>query len=595
MTDNLKKTYKALIIDDEPDLPLAVYNNFIRKKLGNKYDLDDPVVHNVPEEPSRKNLADIDFILLDMHFNDPDDPNKEYKWNGVDFLNRLSDFNKKRRQQTKIPIPVIVYSYFDEIDRLTQNYPNFQTDEVLYLIPKAPAPGPKENRDRLSMLFAIERTCKWIDRERESLAFKEDNKDLSARTKEQDRILKKNIGLDSKQYGRVEKRFTPGEVDIVGKSKAMANLNQKMNKFAPTDMTILIEGDTGTGKELVARRTHQLSQRSNKLFVPFNCASLVSSLASSELYGHVKGAYTGATGVRKGFFKWADKGTIFLDEISEMPLDQQPKLLRVIQEGRFCPLGKEEEIEVDVRIIAATNRDLREAVKKGTFREDLYYRLNVLTLHVPPLRDREGDIMLLSNHFLKKYMAILKKQNTALISEKAREALLSYDWQGNVRELESAIMYVAVSAEKNIDVRHLPKHIIEPETGFRSEDKLGWNNKRVADIVNKLLRDYDKANNAFVKKYDQKSFEYLKTLYIGDQWNDLWKKYKLLRNVMIEGSRDYTTEQKVAIAEEMKKALINRGETVKNRWAVAMAMGMTEGSLKGMVCQLRRKNKDSSA
>jgi transcriptional regulator with PAS, ATPase and Fis domain len=227
-------------------------------------------------------------------------------------------------------------------------------------------------------------------------------------------------------------------------------------KAAATSVTVLITGESGTGKELVARAIHYSSERAPAPFVPVNCGGIPESLLESELFGHVKGAFTGATESRAGFFQTADGGTIFLDEISNTGLSMQAKLLRVLQDKEVCMVGSRRPSSVDVRIIAATNRDLLGLVKKGLFREDLYYRINVITIDLPPLRERGGDILLLINYFVTKFAQELGKPRLKF-SDKALEVLKNYNWPGNVRELENAIQRLMVMTDAaQIDVPDLP-------------------------------------------------------------------------------------------------------------------------------------------
>jgi len=224
----------------------------------------------------------------------------------------------------------------------------------------------------------------------------------------------------------------------VGQSEAMRNIYELVRRTAPTDSTVLITGESGTGKELIAQAIHDYSLRAEREFITVDCSSLVETLLESELFGHVKGSFTGAIQAKYGSFELANGGTFFFDEIGNLSLDIQAKLLRVIQEKEIRPVGSERTIRVDVRIIAATNQDLREATLQKSFREDLFYRLNVVPIHLPPLRERKEDIPLLVNHFLKKY----NKKREILISSVAPETmklLSDYNWPGNIRELENAI------------------------------------------------------------------------------------------------------------------------------------------------------------
>lgn len=253
------------------------------------------------------------------------------------------------------------------------------------------------------------------------------------------------------------------EHNLVGESRPIREVLQFISKVAPTDSTVLLSGESGTGKELVARAIHLNSRRADKAFMAVNCAALAESLLESELFGHEKGSFTGALMQRKGRLEIADNGTVFLDEIGELSPAMQVKLLRVLQEREFERVGGTRSIKVDIRLIAATNRNLEEAVANGTFRQDLYYRLNVVSLEMPPLRDRPEDISLLSNYFASKYA---KKCNRRVmgISAEAQARLLSYDWPGNVRELENAIeRAVVLGSTERILPEDLPESVLESE------------------------------------------------------------------------------------------------------------------------------------
>ena len=246
---------------------------------------------------------------------------------------------------------------------------------------------------------------------------------------------------------------------IIGKSGKVASLMETINQVAPSKATVLITGESGTGKELVADAIESLSARHGKPFIKVHCASLSSTLLESELFGHEKGAFTGATSQKKGRFELADGGTLFLDEIGEIDAATQVKLLRVLQEREFERVGGEKTISVDVRVIAATNRDLKEEVRKGNFREDLYFRLAVVEISVPPLRERKEDIDLLSLSFVKE---VAKENGREIdgISPHARKALFSYSWPGNIRELKNCMESAVVMAKgKTIEFDDLPSHI----------------------------------------------------------------------------------------------------------------------------------------
>jgi len=227
---------------------------------------------------------------------------------------------------------------------------------------------------------------------------------------------------------------------IIFQSAVMEKLVDLADRVAVSDATVLLRGESGTGKEIIAKRIHVKSEHAAGPFVPVNCAAIPKELLESELFGHVKGAFTGATRDRKGKFQQATGGTIFLDEIGELPAELQPRLLRVLQEQRIDVVGGEHSLRVDARVIAATNRNLEESVKNGSFREDLYFRLNVVPIVIPPLRERKGDIVLLADHFLTKY----GKGNQYRLSKEIVDSLESYDWPGNVRELENACQRLAL-------------------------------------------------------------------------------------------------------------------------------------------------------
>jgi two-component system NtrC family response regulator len=255
------------------------------------------------------------------------------------------------------------------------------------------------------------------------------------------------------QWRLVERHRLEG---IIGESGRMQEVLALVTRIAPSDATVLVRGESGTGKELVARAIHFNSLRANGPLVTLNCAALPEQLLESELFGHEKGAFTGAVAQRKGRFETADGGSIFLDEIGDLSAALQVKLLRVLQERQFERLGSNRTLIVDVRVIAATNKDLESAMRAGTFREDLYYRLNVVTIQIPPLRDRREDIPLLLDHFLRKF-AEKNRRNVTGLTVAARDALLKYDYPGNVRELENIVeRSVLLCRGQVIDMTDLP-------------------------------------------------------------------------------------------------------------------------------------------
>ncbi len=259
-------------------------------------------------------------------------------------------------------------------------------------------------------------------------------------TAAEEKLTKENSFLKRRERSR------RGETEIIGKSRAISDLLEQLDKVASTRVTVLIEGETGTGKELIASALHYRSRRRERLFVAQNCAAMPENLLESELFGHKRGAFTGATDEKKGLFDIADGGTLFLDEVTEMPMSLQAKLLRVLQEGEIRPVGATHEKHVNVRIVAASNKNLEEEVRKGTFREDLYYRLKVFPLRVPPLRERREDIPLLAGHFLERYTKEIGKP-VAGFAQDAMELMMSYEWPGNVRELENEVQRVVIQAD----------------------------------------------------------------------------------------------------------------------------------------------------
>jgi len=276
------------------------------------------------------------------------------------------------------------------------------------------------------------------------------NNALEKKNLQKENILLKQVVRDRYHFG-----------NIIGQSPKMMALYDLLEKVSPTKTNILIAGESGTGKELVAKAIHYNSIRKEKPFVTLNCGAIPESLIESELFGHMKGAFTDAIATKKGLFEVADEGTIFLDEISELPLLMQVKLLRVLQDKEFKRVGGTEDIRVDVRIISATNKDLEEAVKEKHFREDLFYRLNVIQIKLPPLRDRKEDIPILAGHFLKKYSEELNK-NILKTSPEALQILLNYEYPGNVRELQNIIeRAVALESGQELTVHNLSSYLSE--------------------------------------------------------------------------------------------------------------------------------------
>jgi len=260
--------------------------------------------------------------------------------------------------------------------------------------------------------------------------------------------------------GGVAPSDRPGMPNLVGSSELFNGLLDTLESVAHRHCCVMITGETGTGKEMVARKIHYSSQRVEKPFIPVDCTTLTGQLFESQLFGHVKGAFTGAIHDTLGFFRAADKGTIFLDEISEIPLDLQAKLLRVLQEGTVTPVGSTQSHPIDVRILCAANRDLKEMVENNEFRADLYYRVNVVNLEIPPLRQRPEDILPLASHFLANQAQFYDEPSKKLSSQ-AEQLLLKYHWPGNVREIANAMERAYVlSVEEVVEPSVLPKEVL---------------------------------------------------------------------------------------------------------------------------------------
>jgi DNA-binding NtrC family response regulator len=290
--------------------------------------------------------------------------------------------------------------------------------------------------------FANEELLAICRRAAESRALKAENRQLRKEIRRRDRSFK----------GRP-----------IGTNRGFLEVLDLAETVAPTDSTILLSGESGTGKEVLARYVHTLSGRAEGPFFSINCGALPESLLDSELFGHVKGSFTGAVRDKEGLLVAAKGGTFFLDEIGEMSPATQVKLLRALQEREVIPVGATEAVPVDVRIIAATNRDLEEEIRRGTFRSDLYYRLNVIALHLPPLKERREDIPLLAHHFLSRMAEKNPEAPIPTLTERSMEALAGYDWPGNVRELENALERAAVVSEGGeIRPEHLPERVTEP-------------------------------------------------------------------------------------------------------------------------------------
>ena len=328
--------------------------------------------------------------------------------------------------------------------RSTIGVPLWKDDEILGVL-------QLDNRDAPAMFEALDVDALGALSVSASLAIA--NAELIQRLNLARAELKKE-----NQYLRGRERALRGEVQIIGESRAMTELLRQLDKVVDTRVSVLIEGETGTGKELIAASVHYRSKRKDKLFVAQNCAAFPENLLESELFGHKRGAFTGATDEKKGLFEIADGGTLFLDELGEMPLALQAKLLRALQEGEIRPIGATQSKQVNVRIVAATNRNLEAEVKAGRFREDLYYRLKVFPIRVPPLRERRDDIAPLARFFLARYTREMGKSVPGFAQE-TLEIMSAYDFPGNVRELENEVQRLVIQAD---DGSYLTPELLSP-------------------------------------------------------------------------------------------------------------------------------------
>ncbi len=296
--------------------------------------------------------------------------------------------------------------------------------------------------------------------------------------------------------------------DIIGKSSAMQDVFRAIGKLSQSNATVLINGESGSGKELVAQAIHKNSQRYEHAFIAINTAAIPKDLLEAELFGYEKGSFTGANQQRKGRFEQANGGTLFLDEIGDMPLELQTRLLRVLSEGKFYRIGGQESVSVDVRVITATHQNLEGLVKENKFREDLYHRLNVIKIIVPPLRDRKDDIEALANFFLSKSANSLKTDSKILSSE-VKVFFSSLDWKGNVRQLENVCHWLTVmTAGNTINIADLPEDLKESdEHALSIQNQVNWINGLEADINSKILQGNDQIYDAFIQLTEKSLIE----------------------------------------------------------------------------------------
>ncbi len=396
---------KVLIIDDEYEIRSLIANYVSRM---DSYEASQ--AQNIDEALALASRNHFDHIVCD-YFLDPREKGRDdSRNNAVEFI--------KRAKALGITSNIIVMSGKAEVDMAIE----------------------------VTKLGAVDYLAKPISFAQLQFAFK--------RAEEREKLYKENVKLKR----QVEERYS--FANIVARSPEMERIFEVIEKVKDYKTTVLVTGESGTGKELVARALHFNSIRKFAPFVAVNCGGIPENLLESELFGHVKGAFTDAVRSKKGLFEEADSGTLFLDEIGELPLALQVKLLRVLQEQEIRPVGNNKTIKVDVRIVAATARDLGELVRKAKFREDLYYRINVLTIVIPPLRERKQDIRLLVSHFIDKYNEVIKPKKVTGVSPEAMQLLMNYRWPGNVRELENVIERALVLTEhESIQIEDLPSNI----------------------------------------------------------------------------------------------------------------------------------------
>ncbi|HDP97567.1 MAG TPA: sigma-54-dependent Fis family transcriptional regulator [bacterium] len=422
-----ERSYQILVVDDDKNIAELIKENLKSQK---NYELFSVINGEACLKYIEKQIPDL--ILLDIQMPGID---------GIETLKRIKEFDPR--------IPVIMISALDSIEKAVQSMKLGAHDYIAKPI----------DRDRLRVTAKNTLMTTTLEREVSDLRSE----------------LKRKYAFDN----------------IIGQSGVINDVFKSMEKVVNSNVTVLIQGESGTGKELIARAIHYHSKtRANKPFVAVNCTALPESLLESELFGHEKGSFTGAHGRRIGKFEQADTGTIFLDEIGMMSPATQAKVLRVLQEREFERVGGSEMIKVDVRVISATNRDLEEAMKNSEFREDLYYRLSVFPIKLPPLRERKEDIPLLAAHFLKKY-SDQENKHLESISSDALELLMAYNWPGNVRELENAIERAAVLTNTDeITAKDLPPAVrsIGEKKIYESDSTLsGWIEKLEEEALRQAL------------------------------------------------------------------------------------------------------------
>jgi DNA-binding NtrC family response regulator len=536
---------KVLIIDDDPDQVVNYYRKAVLDDP--RYDKEPDVIRR-PEDVTKDKLMKVDIILLDFIF-------KNSAHNGSYVLNLIKSFNKDKKEViAKIILlsSMTNYSQWNEKDKLEGLSHLGVTDFIL-----------KPIADEFPEIFKFQ-----LDR---VLEFLDNAETISAQHKDIQCLFK-----------------LKSAPQIIGQSKGMCRVIGLINKVAEKDANVLITGETGTGKEVVAQCIHYYSKRKDGPFVGVNCGEFASTMIEDKLFGHEKGAYTGAESRTIGYFEKASGGTLFLDEITEIEPNLQKKLLRVIQERVFERLGGQKPIMADVRIIAATNRPLKNAIKDGYMREDLYYRLSTFPIDIPPLRDRVEDIEPLAMHFLKQNYKDIGREITN-ISDSAIKKLMQHNWPGNVRELGNVIDRVIILSNSSVvseddivfDKILQTDHSLEGDTD-------GTDLFNVKGIITRLVDDRDKAKALFEDTYGIK-FTDLEVKWDKDP--DNMSKYLELREFKFRNDHDFGPGIKVSLIPEIKKHLreVEKVNRVTDK-LVAITLGMSHGSLRGMLTRERKKN-----
>lgn len=422
--ENKKTQKRLLVIDDEENMRHML--NAMLKKFGYTVDTASDGYEGLMMVESTQ----YDFILCDI---------KMPKMNGIDFLKKV---------RNKINATIIMMSAYGSMDTAIEAMKEGAYDYI-------------------------------------SKPFKADEVFLALKKAEERELLKSENRLLRQEIEKIEGRYSFG--NMIAKSKSMESVFTLSAKAAQYNTTVLIIGDSGTGKELIARGIHFGGSRSKKPLVPVNCGGIPENLLESELFGYKKGAFTGADRDKKGLFEEADSGTIFLDEIGELPLSLQVKILRVLQENEIRPVGDSKTKTIDVRVIAATSKNLEEEIKTSAFRQDLYYRLNVLTIKIPPLKERTEDIPLLCEHFINSLNIKIGKDIKS-ISPAAMSLLLSHDWPGNVRELENIIERAVVLAEQPVLIPdNFPPELAIKKAGKADDNINGYSIKAAQSTIEKKL------------------------------------------------------------------------------------------------------------